>query len=447
MPTNVEIRPQEVFKSLESWRRWFLTILLLVFLGAIATDVDASDAESIYRENQTISLTVENVAVLYDTIAHSGNDVEGAPANPEVEPEAQAPEVFVGRRVNVRSLDSNASTLRDFPRGNADVIGWFGATSADNFGSTAEGLWFVIDNGGQLGAVFSGVINEVDGTALTVDELNEAGIPQFTFEMGVPTPPAPEEVDAAPTDAASENGEEGEEGVEVAMAPELNVPNSVETQIAVFNATTNTFEFRDVTIEINHDDSLEGLPFGIIDPDSNPAIRAMVDRLAEAQDRDQGASTGPQWETIPVKAVLVQTTPRENGWPAATFAIPDENGNWTTFDGGFFGAYYYSPLNDDLESVFPAGEWHSMDSNNFESGNIPAGSNPVEIGDEVVIFLYNPPEGQNTSISRLQFGSCNGRTTEDAINFISEGGTCSLTNNPSIDYVPYAYVRGIASND
>lgn len=415
MPTNVEIRPQEVFRSLESWKRWFMTILLLMLFAVVSTDAEASDAESMYDSNQAITITVENLAAFYDSIESANDSVEGAPINPEVDEEdTEAPQVFIGRRVNVRSLDSNASTLSTFPRGNADVIGWFGATSADNFGRTAAGLWFVVDNGGQLGAVYSNVVNEVDGTPLTADELTAAGIPQFTFEMGVPTPPAPEEepeVEASPTGEASE---EGEDGVEVAMAPETlsvpEVPATIQfrnrTLLQIFRGEQGSAQ---ETITVNQGNLLP-MPLGLIS-------RGQSEITDSVSVWEEGNRDNEEWRRIPLSGIVLSVD-QEPGTEVYYITMRTATSNGTPFTAliRMEGFVRFSPVNDQLGLTISQDQANLLEQVNtrFATDRITGPTRQIIPGDNITLTIFDVAEPHNNPFGITY-------TVNSTVNGVSDG--------------------------
>ncbi len=443
MPTNIEIRPQEVFRSLESWKRWFMTILLLMILAVVTTDVDASDPEAMYNENQTITLTVENLVAFYDSIAGINDDVEEFPVNPERE----SLEVNIRSGVNVRSLDSSASTISSFPRGSAEVIGWFGATSADNFGRVAAGLWFVVENGGQTGAVYSGLVSQTDGTSLTGDELSAAGVPQFTFEMGVPTPPAPAEgdvdVEAAPTDAAGEG-----DGVEVAMAPEglvaPEVPSSFTVRTSEYDAATNSKIWVENTVTPT--DDIMPLPFGIVDLTQYAQFGNFAN-LIEDTFRFGSATEMVDFRAMGIHAIFVKASSDGSGGWVYHFAIPREgqsSDQWATFSTTSLpGSLAILPVSEVLQPVNDPNNLLVVDPDvRLGQNRLEVAANPVVPGDSLIVFVYDSQNDSGPAAEALG-RVCNGRNTEEQVELILDGGVC--TTLTGFDVSPRFTIGGIAS--
>ncbi|MCL4208844.1 hypothetical protein KJZ63_04430 [Patescibacteria group bacterium] len=407
MPTNVEIRPQEVFKSLESWKRWFMTILLLMLFAVVSTDVDASDAESVYNNNQTITITVENLAAFYDSL-NGSSDVE-LPMNPERE----TPEVNIRGGVNVRSLDSSAGTINSFPRGNAEVIGWFGATSGDNFGRIAAGLWFVVENAGQTGAVYSGLVSQSDGTPLTADELNAAGVPQFTFEMGVPTPPAPEEpeVEASPTGEASE---EGEDGVEVAMAPETlsvpEVPATIQfrnrTLLQIFRGEQGSAQ---ETITVNQGNVLP-MPLGLIS-------RGQSEITDSVSVWEEGNRDNEEWRRIPLSGIVLSVD-QEPGTEVYYITMRTATSNGVPFTAliRMEGFVRFSPVNDQLGLTISQDQANLLEQVNtrFATDRITGPTRQIIPGDNITLTIFDVAEPHNNP-----FGITH--TVNSTVNGVSDG--------------------------
>lgn len=408
MPTNVEIRPQEVFRSLESWKRWFMTMLLLMVLAVASSDVEASDPETMYRENQSITLTVENAAALYSSIEQIGDD-EVAPINPEVETR----QIIVGDGDNVRTLDSNADVIRNYPRGNADVIGWFAATDGDNFGAVQRGYWLVIDNGGQLGAVFTGAVDETDGSMFTPRELAESSLPQFTFEMGVPTPPAPEgdaEVEAAPTD----DNADGEEGVEVAMAPEglivPEVPATINfrnrTLLQIFNGEQGSSQ---ETVNVNQE-SLLPMPLGLI----GEGDFAITDSVSVWE---EGNRDNEEWRRIPMSGVVLSVD-QEPGTQVylITMRTATENGTPFTALIRMEGFVRFSPVNDQLELTISQEEANLLEQVNtrFSTDRILGPTRPIVPGDNITLTILDVAEPHNNPLGITY-------TVNSRVNGVSDG--------------------------
>lgn len=413
MPTNVEIRPQEVFRSLESWKRWFMTILLLMILAVVTTDVDASDPEELYNENQAITLTVENLAAFYDSIESVNGDVEAAQINPEVDTDVESYQVVIESDVNVRTLDSSAAIQRDYPRGTADVVGWFVATEDDSFGAVQRGYWLVIDNGGQLGAVFTGVVSEVNGSMLTPRELADSNLPQFTFEMGVPTPPAPAEgdadVEAAPTDAAGEG-----DGEEVAMAPEglvvPEVPATIQfrnrTLIQVFSGEQGSAQ---ETITVNQENLLP-MPLGLIS-------QGQFEITDSVSVWEEGNRDNEEWRRIPMSGIVLSVD-QEPGTQVyfITMRTATENGTPFTALIRMEGFVRFSPVNDQLRLTISQDQADILEQVNtrFSTDRINGPTRPIIPGDNITLTIFDVAEPHHNPL-----GITN--TVNSTVNGVSDG--------------------------
>lgn len=448
MPTNVEIRPQEMFRSLESWKSWFMTILLLMVLAAVSTDVDASDAESMYRENQTLTLTVENVAAFYDSIENVNGDVEAAPINPEVDTDVESYQVVIESDVNVRTLDSSAAILRNFPRGTADVVGWFAATEDDNFGSVQRGYWLVVDNGGQLGAVFTGAVSEVNGSMLTPRELADSNLPQFTFEMGVPTPPAPAEPEVEPSPTGDGPDGDDEEGVEVAMAPEglvaPEVPNSFTVRTSEYSASTNSMIWVENTVTPTED--IMPLPFGVVDFNQYQQFGNFAN-LIEDTFRFGSATEMVDFRAMGIHAIFVKASSDGSGGWIYHFAIPREGQSqdqWATFETNSLpGSLAILPVNETLQPVNDPNNLLVVDPDTRLGQNrLEVAANPVVPGDSLIVFVYDSQNDTGPAAEALG-RVCNGRNTEEQVELILDGGVC--TTLTGFDVNPSFTIGGIAS--
>jgi|GEM_PF-6920978 len=440
MPTNVEIRPQEVFRSLESWKRWFMTMLLIGFLAVACKDVDAADADTMYAENQAIELTVENITNFYDSLNQS-NDVE-LPMNPERE----ILRVNIRSGVNVRSLDSSASTINGFPRGSADVVGYFNATTADSFGRVATGIWFVINNNGELGAVHSNYANEVDETKLTAEELNEAGISLFTFEMGVPTPPAPVQTEVEPTEGAST---EDEAGVEVAMAPSEGliapeVPSSFSVSTSEYSAASNSFIWVENTVTPTGD--IMPLPFGIVDLNRYPQLRNFA-QLIESNFRFGSRTEMVDFRAMGIHAIFVKSSGDGSGGNIYHFAIPMEGQSedeWATFTTTTLpGTLAILPVSNQLQPINDPNNLLVVDPGvRLGASRFEIAANPVVPGDILIVFVYDSQNDNGTAADSLR-RVCNGLNTQQQVELISEGDVC--TTMTGFDVSPNFTIGGIAS--
>lgn len=411
MPTNVEIRPQEVFKSLESWKRWFMTILLLMLFAVVSTDVDASDAESVYNNNQAITITVENLAAFYDSIENANWDAEAAPINPEVDVDTESYQIVIESDVNVRALDSSAAIQRNFPRGTADVVGWFAATEDDNFGAIQRGYWLVANNAGQLGAVFTGAVSEVDGSMLTPRELADSTLPQFTFEMGVPTPPAPEQHEAEPTDSPTT---EGGDGVEVAMASEaLNVPELPatiqfrnRTLIQIFRGEQGSAP---ETVTVNQENLLP-MPLGLI----NEGEFQITDSVSVWQ---EGNRDNEEWRRIPLSGVILSVD-QEPGTQVYFITMRTATRNGTPFTAliRMEGFVRFSPVNDQLGLTISQDQANLLEQVNtrFSTDRITGPTRQIIPGDNITLTIFDVAEPHNNPL-----GITN--TVNATVNGVSDG--------------------------
>lgn len=447
MPTNVEIRPKEMFSSLESWKRWFMTILLLMILAVVTTDVDASDPEELYNENQTITLTVENLAAFYDSIEGVNSDVEAAPINPEVDTDVESYQVVIESDVNVRTLDNSAAIQRNYPRGTADVVGWFAATEDDSFGAVQRGYWLVIDNGGQLGAVFTGAVSEVNGSMLTPRELADSNLPQFTFEMGVPTPPAPAEgdtdVEAAPTDAAGEG-----DGEEVAMAPEglvaPEVPSNFTVRTSEYSAANNTMVWVENTVTPTED--IMPLPFGVVDFNQYQQFGNFAN-LIESTFRFGSATEMVDFRAMGIHAIFVKASSDGSGGWIYHFAIPREGQSqdqWASFETTSLpGSLAILPVNETLQPINDPNNLLVVDPDvRLGQNRLEVAANPIVPGDSLIVFVYDSQSDSGPAAEALG-RVCNGRNTEEQVELILDGGVC--TTLTGFDVNPSFTVGGIAS--
>ncbi len=412
MPTNVEIRPQEVFRSLESWKRWFMTMLLLMVLAMASSDVEASDPETMYRENQALTISVENVAAFYDSIEQVGED-EVAPINPEVENEAESFQVVIEADDNVRTLDSTAGLIRNYPRGNADVIGWFAATDDDSFGEIQRGYWLVVDNSGQLGAVFTGAVSEPNGSMLTPRELADSNLPQFTFNRGIPTPPAPEgdaEVEVAPTD----DNTDGDEGVEVAMAPEglvaPEVPATINfrnrTLLQIFNGEPGSTS---ETVNVNAENLLP-MPLGLVEQ----GYSEITDSVSVWEEGDRSSEA---WRRIPMSGIIlsVDQEPGTNVY-LITMRTATENGTPFTALIRMEGIVRFSPVNDQLDLTISQSEADIFQQVNtrFSTDRIMGPTRPIVPGDNITLTIFDVAEAHNNPLG-ITF------TVNSRVNGVSDG--------------------------
>lgn len=458
---KVSINPREVFRSMEQWKNWFFTILLLLILSVAGSQVVASDAESMYNDDQAIVLTVENAAAFYATIESFGGDVNQTVENEDF----VAPEVNIRTGVNVRSLDSSAATISSFPRGNAEVVGWFAGTSGDSFGRIARGVWLVVENDGQEGAVFSGLVFEPNGSALTDDELAAAGVPQYTLVNGVPTFTPPE---AEGDEAGSGDGDDGDDDEVGDGGDDQREPESTATpeQLVVpevpssFQVTINVFENgtivqREVTVTPNPEEIM-ALPFGMVDFDRHPQFRTFAE-LIESNMSGGSRTVMEPLRSLGIHAVYVGRTGDATTGYAHHFAIERADGTWVSFiSGGGQGNMAVLPVSRELiPTASNASTNITFVSEPTRMGNnrLDITANPVMPGDSAIIFVYSSRNTETGAedqgpYAQGQRGSCGGRNTDEIIDYITSDSdnVCTLASGIELDGAAFT-LTGIAALD
>lgn len=441
MPHKEILRSTEV-KSREAFLL-ILTILMLMIINVVG--VDAADEESMWKsfnETGAIELILDDTfeSDLQSTVEYANNTVEQA-QNQEV----SFPQVNIPSGVNVRSLEASASTLSSFPRGSADVIGWFNATTADRFGQARTGIWFVVENGGQIGAVHSGLVDQADGTDLTPGELATAGVPQFTVEAGVPTAPAAPEGDGDDEAGSGDGNDDDETEVQPTEAPAggedlvvPEVPSSFTTRISVLEG--GALVWREVTVTPNAEQIMP-LPLGVVDLSLYPQYRTFADQI-EAGMQGGNRTTMEALRSMGVHAIYVGSTPDGDAL-SHYFAIPRADGSWATFSVGSRGSLALLPVDGSLNPVdsgFATNLTITDGATRMGSENrLTVAGDTVLPGDSAVVFVYlsrDPETGEQDQGPWAQGVRvmCDNRDTDEIFEFIleSEDNVCVLGNGMEI---------------
>lgn len=280
MPNTKEINiGLNRFESTKAYRI-FLVLMVMMMFYVSCGNVEASD--DTHDQETAITLIVDadtyDEAQLEATIdtanSLAGNgDIEKAQVQ-EITPGSLT--VVIGSRDNVRSLGDNFGNVdSSYPRGNYEVIGYF---TDGPLQSIAGGTWLVLE-GGQH-AVYSGVVNEPDGSGVTDADAATTQLYEYDGSAYVPVV----EAEAAPDATGDGDGDDDEVATPNPTATELPdglaIPEITHTVTATHYDMDGEFPYAEyplteTTIDINQD-SLLPFPLGII-PEGTSDVTDMVD--------------------------------------------------------------------------------------------------------------------------------------------------------------------------